>query len=77
MQAVVEVLNKSRFGNSQLQIRQNPITVADHYEHGLFGYFRLVLHHSNEKKLFDFWNFFSRLNLPAALCEAEAFAPFS
>ena len=30
MQAVTEVLNKSHFHNSHLQMRQNPVTVAEH-----------------------------------------------
>ena len=31
----MEVLNKSRYGNSHLQIRQNPIPVAEHPGHDL------------------------------------------
>ena len=30
MQAVTKVLNKSHDGNSYLQMRQNPVTVAEH-----------------------------------------------
>ena len=30
MQAVTEVLNKSHYGNSHLQMRQKPITIAKH-----------------------------------------------
>ena len=29
MQAITEVLNKSRYGNSHLQMRQNPIPIAE------------------------------------------------
>ena len=34
MQAVTEVLNKSRHGNSHLEMRQNPVTVAEHVGQG-------------------------------------------
>ena len=30
VQAVTEVLHKFRYGNSHLQMRQNPVTVAEH-----------------------------------------------
>ena len=30
MQAITEVLKKSHYGNSHLQMRQNPITIAEH-----------------------------------------------
>ena len=33
VQAVTEVLNKSHYGNSHLQMRQNPITFAEHSGH--------------------------------------------
>ena len=29
----MEVLNKSHYGNSHLQMRQNPVTVAEHSGH--------------------------------------------
>ena len=72
----------SRNGSpKQIPLQQLPFAnkAKPHYccrSFGLFGYFRLVLHHGNEKKLFDFWNFWSRLNTPTAHCEAEAFPLF-
>ena len=30
VQAVTEVLNKSHYGNSHLEMRQNPVTIAEH-----------------------------------------------
>ena len=36
MQTVTEVLNKSHYANSHLQMRQNPISVAEHY--GLYPF---------------------------------------
>ena len=35
VQALTEVLNKSHYGNSHLQIRQNPVTIAKHSGHCL------------------------------------------
>ena len=35
-QAVTEVLNKSHYGNSHLQMRQNPIPIAEHSGLNLF-----------------------------------------
>ena len=49
MQAVTEVLNKSHYGNSRLQMRQNPITIAEHF--GLIHFF----HISYSKKDVDFF----------------------
>ena len=40
MQAVMEVLNKSHYGNSHLQMRRNPSTIAEHSGHYLFFTFR-------------------------------------
>ena len=40
---------------------------------GFFGYFRLVMNKTNEKKQFGFWNFWSRLkNSSSALCNATS-----
>ena len=33
-----------------------------------FRCFRFVSHHSNQKKLFQLWNFWSRLEIPGAHC---------
>ena len=35
VQAVTEVLNKSHYGNSHFQMRQNLVTIAEHSGHSL------------------------------------------
>ena len=34
MQAITEVINKSHYGNSHLQMRRNPVPVAEHSGRG-------------------------------------------
>ena len=43
VQAVMEVLNKSRYSNSHLQMRQNPISVAEHSGHCEINFVKLSL----------------------------------
>ena len=43
MQALTEVLNKSCYGNSHLQMRQNPISFAEHSERSVLLYLKTVI----------------------------------